>query len=150
MVMFMGAKSSGKTSLVNYLLGLESTPLQLKTGIVLTLHSDHRTTRASSISLGDKWYLLLCFSLTCKTKGLSVTSPHFTVIEYGDAFSQLSPTEVSADFAFSSLQQFGQHFVQEHLQAYRMPLSILQKACSLLFFCSSCSRVSSSLSALFY
>lgn len=32
MVLFLGAKSSGKTSLVNYLLGLESTPWQLRTG----------------------------------------------------------------------------------------------------------------------
>jgi len=32
MVLFLGAKSSGKTSLVNYLLGIESTPWQLQTG----------------------------------------------------------------------------------------------------------------------
>ena len=35
--------------------------------------------------------------------------------------------EISADFAFSNLQQFGQHFVENHLEAYKMPLSILQR-----------------------
>jgi nicotinamide riboside kinase len=33
-VLFLGGKSTGKTSLVNYLLGIDSTPWQLKTGII--------------------------------------------------------------------------------------------------------------------
>jgi len=45
----------------------------------------------------------------------------------GETFTKLSPTELSADFAFSSLQQFGQQFLEYHLQAYKMPLDILQK-----------------------
>jgi GTPase SAR1 family protein len=89
MIMFLGAKSSGKTSLANYLLGLQSTPWQLKTGYS--------------------------------------TSPHFTALTYGDNYSKLSPTELSADHAFSNLQQFGQHFLEHHMYSYRMPLSILQK-----------------------
>ncbi|RWS25603.1 sarcalumenin-like protein [Leptotrombidium deliense] len=90
LVLFLGAKGSGKTSLVNYILGLQSTPWQLKTG-------------------------------------LTTGSPHFTVLSYGDTFTKLSPTELAADFAFSSLQQFGQHFIEHHMHAYRMPMNILQK-----------------------
>jgi len=37
-VLFLGAKSSGKTSLVNYLLGIDSTPMQLNTGMTFIEH----------------------------------------------------------------------------------------------------------------
>ena len=59
--------------------------------------------------------------------GATASPQHFTIVEYGDNFSKLSPMEISADFAFSHLQQFGQHFLENHLEAFRMPLSILQK-----------------------
>jgi hypothetical protein len=39
--------------------------------------------------------------------------------------------EISADFAFSNLQQFGEHFVENHLEAFKMPLSILQRVSDL-------------------
>lgn len=90
MVLILGPKGSGKTSLVNYLLGLQATPWQLNTGI-------------------------------------STSYPHFTLLVQGDTFTKLSPTELSADFTFSGLQQFGQHFVEHHLQAFKMPLDVLQK-----------------------
>ncbi|CAG2159067.1 unnamed protein product [Oppiella nova] len=89
-VLFLGAKSSGKTSLVNYLLGIDSTPMQLNTG-------------------------------------LTTSYPHFTVLSYGDNYTRLSPTELCADFTFSSLQQFGQQFLEHYIQANRMPISLLQK-----------------------
>jgi hypothetical protein len=93
-VLFLGGKSTGKTSLVNYLLGIDSTPWQLKTG-------------------------------------LTSTYPHFTILSYGENYTRLSPTELSADFAFSSLQQFGQPFLEHYIEAHRLPINILQKVCSL-------------------
>ncbi|RWS12663.1 sarcalumenin-like protein, partial [Dinothrombium tinctorium] len=90
MVLFLGSKGSGKTSLANYILGLQSTPWQLKTGLATGGH-------------------------------------YFTVVSYGEKFTKLSSTELAADFAFSGLQQFGQHFIDHHMHAYRMPINILQK-----------------------
>lgn len=66
--------------------------------------------------------------------GISSNYPHFTIILHGDTFTKLSTTELAADFAFASLQQFGQYFADHHLQAYRMPLDILQKV-SLIVNC---------------
>ncbi|CAG2118950.1 unnamed protein product, partial [Medioppia subpectinata] len=74
-VLFLGGKSSGKTALVNYLLGIDSTSMQLNS----------------------------------------------------DNYTRLSPTELCADFTFSSLQQFGQQFLEHYIQANRMPISLLQK-----------------------
>ncbi|XP_074595825.1 sarcalumenin-like isoform X2 [Brevipalpus obovatus] len=90
LVLLLGPKGSGKTSIVNYLLGLQNTPWQLNTG-------------------------------------LSTSYPHFTLILHGDTFTKLSPTEVAADFTFSGLQKFGQHFMEHHIQAFKMPLDILQR-----------------------
>ncbi|XP_054161022.1 sarcalumenin-like [Oppia nitens] len=89
-VLLLGGKSSGKTSLVNYLLGIDSSPMQLNTG-------------------------------------LQTSYPHFSVLSYGDNYTRLSPTELSADHMFSSLQQFGQQFLDHYIEAHQMPIKLLQK-----------------------
>lgn len=115
MVLFLGGKSTGKTSLVNYLLGIDSTPWQLKTGI--------KSQSKVSFSKTSKRY----FSKFIQIKGLSQAYPHFTILSYGENYTKLSPTELSADFAFSSLQQFGQQFLEQYIEAHRLPINILQK-----------------------
>lgn len=116
MVLLLGPKGSGKTSIVNYLLGLQNTPWQLNTGKYLTYKLfiiDNR--------LNHNFHHHNILS------GLSTSYPHFTLILHGDTFTKLSPTEVAADFTFSGLQKFGQHFMEHHIQAFKMPLDILQR-----------------------
>lgn len=62
-----------------------------------------------------------------KYLGPTSVTPQFNILNYGENYTKLSPTELSADFSFSSLQQFGQHFVQQYINAIRMPIDILQK-----------------------
>lgn len=35
--------------------------------------------------------------------------------------------EFAADMQFSNLQQFGENFLEQRIQAYRMPLDILER-----------------------
>jgi hypothetical protein len=76
-------------------------------------------------------FLIKFLKLKYLVKGLASTYPHFTILSYGENYTRLSPTELSADFAFSSLQQFGQPFLEHYIEAHRLPINILQKVCSL-------------------
>lgn len=51
----------------------------------------------------------------------------FTILSYGENYTHLSPTELSADYTFSSLQRFGEQFLTEYVDAHRLPINILQK-----------------------
>lgn len=51
----------------------------------------------------------------------------FTILTYGENYTHLSPTELSADFSFSSLQRFGEQFVKDYIDAHRLPINILQR-----------------------
>ena len=62
-----------------------------------------------------------------KYLGPTSITPQFNTLNYGENYTKLSPTELAADFSFSSLQQFGQHFIQQYINAIRMPIDILQK-----------------------
>lgn len=51
----------------------------------------------------------------------------FTILSYGENYTHLSPIELSADNTFSSLQQFGEQFINDYIDAHRLPINILQK-----------------------
>ncbi|UXI21754.1 hypothetical protein NH340_JMT07697 [Sarcoptes scabiei] len=89
MILFLGGKSTGKSSLINYLLGIDGTPWKISTG-------------ASS-----------------KSK--------FSILTYGENYTRLSSIELAADYTFSSLQRFGEQFLNDYIDARRLPINILQK-----------------------
>lgn len=49
------------------------------------------------------------------------------MIGYGPEYTRLTPMEFAADMQFSNLQQFGENFLEQRIQAYRMPLEILER-----------------------
>ena len=57
----------------------------------------------------------------------AASSGKFTILSYGDNYTRLSATELSADYTFSSLQRFGEQFINEYIDAHRLPINILQK-----------------------
>lgn len=89
MVLFMGPWSTGKSAIINYLLGTEFTRHALKTGA-------------------------------------EPTSNSFTVIMHGDTDQVIDGTQLAADWAFSTLQKFGQTFL-DRLRGRRMPNPLLNK-----------------------
>lgn len=89
MVVFMGPWSTGKSAIINYLLGTEYSKSALKTGA-------------------------------------EPTSNTFTVLMYGDNEQVLDGTQIAADWAYSSLQKFGQSFL-DRLRGRKLPLPILRK-----------------------
>lgn len=60
-------------------------------------------------------------------KGQPVSQTHFTVIGYGPEYTKQTAMEFAADMQFSNLQQFGENFLEQRVQAYRMPLDILER-----------------------
>lgn len=60
-------------------------------------------------------------------KGQPVSQTHFTVIGYGPEYTKQTAMEFAADMQFSNLQQFGENFLEQRVQAYRMPLEVLER-----------------------
>lgn len=89
MVVFMGPWSTGKSAIINYLLGTEYSKSALKTGA-------------------------------------EPTSNTFNVILHGDQEQVIDGTQLAADWAFSSLQKFGQGFL-DRLKGRKLNSPILQK-----------------------
>ena len=51
---------------------------------------------------------------------------HFNIAMHGDREEELEGTEIAAEFAFSSLQKFGQQFLKK-LRAKKMPNTLLER-----------------------
>ncbi|UYV75366.1 SRL [Cordylochernes scorpioides] len=104
MVLFIGPWSAGKSSIINYLLGVERTGQALKTG-------DWR---------------LLCEVPSGVSAGVEPTDTQFTVITHGEDHTKVSGTEMASDWAYSSVQKFGQNFLN-HFRGIKMASPLLQK-----------------------
>lgn len=89
LVLLVGPYSTGKSSFINYLLGIEHTKRALKTG-------------------------------TPPSHGV------FRVVQYGKTDAELGGTALSAHWSFTSLQKFGQNFVDQ-LQGRALNVPLLKK-----------------------
>ena len=74
-----------------------------------------------------KFAHICCCSFLLPRKGQPVSQTHFTVIGYGPEYTKQTAMEFAADMQFSNLQQFGENFLEQRVQAYRMPLDILER-----------------------
>lgn len=88
-VVFFGPLGSGKSTIVNYLLGIEDTHSAIKTGT-------------------------------------DPNSNFFNVLMHGDSEQIIDGTQLAADWAFSSLQKFGQSFLDK-LRGRKLPNALLRK-----------------------
>lgn len=59
--------------------------------------------------------------------GQSTSPLHFTIVSHGKEYAKQSSIEFAADMTFSSLQQFGDKFIEQRVHSYQMPLDILQR-----------------------
>lgn len=124
MVLFLGPWSVGKSSMINYLLGLLDTPYQLYTGKLLSV-------------LLVKWFsLVYCLisnlhhqlTSSCVVPGAEPTTSEFTVIMHGEKIRTVEGIVMAADSSrsFSPLEKFGQNFL-EKLVGIEMPHKLLER-----------------------
>ncbi|KAI1233892.1 Sarcalumenin, partial [Lamprotornis superbus] len=127
MVLFLGPWSVGKSSMINYLLGLDNTPYQLYTGTTLTalprgcrhLHFHIRAVSNSQLRV---------FHPSLQQGGAEPTTSEFTVIMHGPKLKTIEGIVMAADSSrsFSPLEKFGQNFL-EKLIGIEVPHKLLER-----------------------
>lgn len=129
MVLFLGPWSVGKSSMINYLLGLSDSPYQLYTG---TLHTLHPTPSCFGLCfLHDVVSQYLPGSGLANPfmfLGAEPTTSEFTVIMHGEKIRSVEGIVMAADSSrsFSPLEKFGQNFL-EKLIGIEMPHKLLER-----------------------
>lgn len=120
MALFLGPWSAGKSSVINYLLGTEHTKAGLKTGT----HFKHRSVHKQKCM---EWSRAPVQRVFPDTAGPQPTDIDFTIVHYADKLQRASGTEMAAHWAFSSVNKFGQGFL-DHFRGIGLPHPLLQKA----------------------
>ncbi|XP_020277501.1 sarcalumenin isoform X3 [Pseudomyrmex gracilis] len=109
LVLFLGPWSGGKSSIINYLLDIEYTPIALRTGGLRECLEER------------------CKSPTGKTDTGAEPSPaYFNIIMHGEEEEVLDGTQLAADWTFSGLQKFGQGLL-DRLRGMRLNKTLLEK-----------------------
>uniref|UniRef100_A0A8C2GBV3 Sarcalumenin n=2 Tax=Cyprinus carpio TaxID=7962 RepID=A0A8C2GBV3_CYPCA len=118
MVLFLGPWSVGKSSMINYLLGLLDTPYQLYTG---------KLSSVLLVKFGIKVLYYKCASSSVHP-GAEPTTSEFTVIMHGEKIRTVEGIVMAADSSrsFSPLEKFGQNFL-EKLVGIEMPHKLLER-----------------------
>lgn len=116
MVLFLGPWSVGKSSMINYLLGLQDSPYQLYTGVV----------QLQDLHVGG-WRVSFVFLMDLSL-GAEPTTSEFTVIMHGEKIRSVEGIVMAADSSrsFSPLEKFGQNFL-EKLIGIEMPHKLLER-----------------------
>ncbi|KAM0725501.1 Sarcalumenin [Formica fusca] len=109
LVLFMGPWSGGKSSIINYLLDIEYTPMSLRTGGLRECLEEH------------------CKSPNGKNDTGAEPSPaYFNIIMHGEEEEVLDGTQLAADWTFSGLQKFGQGLL-DRLRGLRLNNKLLER-----------------------
>ncbi|XP_070165985.1 uncharacterized abhydrolase domain-containing protein DDB_G0269086 isoform X2 [Polyergus mexicanus] len=109
LVLFMGPWSGGKSSIINYLLDIEYTPISLRTGGLRECLEEH------------------CKSPNGKNDTGAEPSPaYFNIIMHGEEEEVLDGTQLAADWTFSGLQKFGQGLL-DRLRGLRLNNKLLER-----------------------
>lgn len=120
MVLFLGPWSVGKSSMINYLLGLDDTSQQLYTG-------NPSIFKLMIVKL-NLVFLCSFISLFFAFSGAEPTTSEYTVLMHGEKFRTIEGIVMAADSSrsFSPLEKFGQGFL-EKLVGIEMPHKLLER-----------------------
>lgn len=115
LIVFMGPWSGGKSTIINWLLGIQHEDYALRTGNV---HNKLSCNIINGLST-PRAYLHAC-------TGADPSPAQFNIMMYGKEPEKLDGTQLAADWTFSGLQKFGQSFL-DRLRGQKLPNRLLEK-----------------------